>query len=55
MVNRIKEAIEETVENVKEEIKSELNEEVGTVTFQRWEIALIAASVTALILIVVLS
>lgn len=42
----------ETVVEIYEEAKEEVNETVGTVTFKRWQVALIAAIVCSTIILV---
>lgn len=44
--------IETKIEEIVEDIKEEATEEVGTVTFKRWQIVLAAAAITLLVFVV---
>lgn len=50
----VKKKIEEAVENVVEDIKEEANETAGVITVKRWQVAVVALSITLLILLVTL-
>jgi hypothetical protein len=54
MAKKIVKAVEETVVEVKEDLTREANEVAGTITVKRWQVALAAALITALVLVVIL-
>ena len=53
MPKKIINKIEEEVNEVVAEVKAEANEEVGTVTFKRWQVVVAAIVVTALLIALV--
>jgi hypothetical protein len=54
MAKKIKTAIEETVTETVTDIREEANEEVGTLTFKRWQVVVAAVVLTVALLVVIL-
>lgn len=49
-----KKKIEEAVVEIVADVKEEVNETVGTVTFKRWQVALVAVAIVVALLVITL-
>jgi CHASE3 domain sensor protein len=54
MTKKIVKAVEETVTETTQELTREANETVGTITFKRWQVALVAVAIVVALLVIVL-